>query len=136
MTNSARQWFRTSSSPASLLLPYSDTGLGRILLANGPFTQSRSRRSEARNMHQPLHPASLLVDCGDDVSRPGLVNLVKPRNPGSLGRAGAMDDMRDARHRPAETLRVGDGAGAHFDIGQMGGNKPRVAGRPEQEGGG
>jgi hypothetical protein len=46
-----------------------------------------------------------------------------------------MDDVRDARHRLSETLRVADGAGADFDVGQMGGDKPFVAGGPEQEGG-
>jgi hypothetical protein len=44
-----------------------------------------------------------------------------------------MDDVCDIRHRLAETLRVADGAGADFDIGEMGGNKPRIAGGPQQD---
>ena len=110
--------------------------LGRVLLARGLLPQGRSRGGQAGNMHQPLHPARLRVDRGDDIARPGLVNLVKPGNPASLGRPGAMDDVRDARHRLPKAFRVADRAGAHFDVGQMGCDKPLVAGGPEQEGGG
>ena len=47
-----------------------------------------------------------------------------------------MDDVRDARHRLPEAFRVADRARAHFDVGQMGCDKPLVAGGPEQEDGG
>ncbi len=78
-------------------------------------------------MHEPPHPC-LSVGRLDDITGPGVVDLVKLGDAPGPGAAGAVDDVRDAGHRLPEAGRLGDRAGPDLGPGEVGLDETPVAG--------